>query len=395
MAKGESQILSPLASLDTEAMLKAIQSLGAKVEKQGMNLSITGTNGNLQPADDVIDCQNSGQVLRFIGALGGLLPSYTLLTGDASIRHRRPVFPLLKGLNDLGAFAASARGDGYAPILIKGPLTGSRATINGEDSQPVSGLLMAAAFAPHPIEIYVERPGEIPWIDLTLAWLKRFHLPCKNEEYKKYTLQGKGEIEGFTYTVPGDFSSAAYPIAAALITDSEITLHPVDMGDVQGDKALILLLQEMGAKLEIDPNAKTLKVKKGGTLIGKKIDVNRFIDALPILSVLGCFAEGVTTLYNGAIARKKESDRIYAMAKELKKMGALIEETSDGMIIYPSKLQGGRLEGHSDHRIVMSLAVAALQAKGETEIQGASAIEKSYPGFVDTVKGLGAKIYLR
>ena len=220
LAKGTSRISRYLPSPDTFAMIEAVKLLGAEVNTGLPNvLTIEGFDGRPAAAKDVINCGNSGLVLRLIGAIGGLIPSYTILTGDASIRERRPAQPLLDGLNQLGVFAESSRGDHYAPILVKGPFTKISALIDGRDSQPVSGLLIAAAFAPHPIEIQVKNPGETPWIDLTLDWFDRLKIRYRADRYNRYNLEGSAKISGFNYDVPGDFSTAAFPIAAALLTE--------------------------------------------------------------------------------------------------------------------------------------------------------------------------------
>ncbi len=381
LAKGTSKIDRFLPSPDTFAMIHAVRSIGAEVEEKQNALLVRGVNGKPQVAEDVIQCGNSGQVLRFVGAIASLIPKYTILTGDHSIRHNRPVKPLLDALDQLGVFAKSSRGDGHAPILIRGPITQDRTTLDGQDSQPVSGLLIAGAFAPHPIEIHVTNPGEKPWIDLTLDWFKRLKIPYQMKDHTFYRMEGSSSIEAFHYTVPGDFSTAAFPIAAALITNSELTLHNIDMEDVQGDKALISVLQQMGARFIIDKQKRTLHIKKGANLQGMRIDINDFIDALPILAVIGCFAEGKTEIINGAIARKKESDRISAIACELQKMGALIEEKPDGLTIHPSPLQGAQLSSYCDHRIALSLSVAAMAAIGESTIYDVECVNKTYPDF--------------
>jgi 3-phosphoshikimate 1-carboxyvinyltransferase len=393
MAKGVSHIRSYLQSPDTNAMIKALRFLGAVVDVVNDEIAVDGTAGNLKSAEDVIDCGNSGQVLRFIGALSALMPTYTILTGDRSIRHNRPIIPLLDGLTQLGAFAVSSRGDGFAPIILRGPLTKDKATVLGVDSQPVSGLLIAASFAHHPIVLHVEKPGEKPWIGLTLHWFEKFGIPYANENFERYALQGNAKLKAFDYIVPGDFSSAAFPIAAALVTHSELTIFPIDMDDPQGDKAIIPLLQKMGAAIEIDARDKTLTVKKGGRLKGARIDCNDFIDALPILAVIGCFADGETEIVNAAIARSKESDRIHCIATELIKMGADIEERPDGLKIRQSKLRGAKVETHHDHRLVLALSVAAMgAASGESVIGGTAAAEKTYPGFLRDFQRIGANI---
>jgi 3-phosphoshikimate 1-carboxyvinyltransferase len=190
LAKGVSTIEEALPSPDTESMIHAIELLGAKVIREGKTLNISGVSGSFKKADDVIQCGNSGQVLRFVGAVAALNPSYTILTGDASIRHNRPIGPLLDGLQQLGATALSSRQDGYAPMIVKGPFTKNVATINGEDSQPVSGLLMAAAFAPFPIDLHVVNPGEKPWVALTLDWFSRLGIAYTASNFAHYRMEG-------------------------------------------------------------------------------------------------------------------------------------------------------------------------------------------------------------
>lgn len=390
MAKGKSTIRNFLASSDSVAMIKAVESFGAKVSRFTEHLEIDGVGGDLKCAEDVIDCQNSGIVLRFIGAIAALTDRYTILTGDQSIRHKRPVLPLLQALSELNVMAVSSRLDGYAPIIIKGPIKPGKTTLEGQDSQPVSGLLIALSFATGTSIVDVQHPGEKPWIDLTLNWFDRLGIKYKNDNYKRYEIAGNASYNGFNVHIPGDFSSAAFPIAAAILSGSEVTLKNLDLRDVQGDKKFVHVLKEMGAQIEEIENG--LQVKKGPTLKGMKIDVNDFIDTVPILAVLGCFSEGRTEIVNAAIARQKECDRLHAITTELKKMGAKIEEKEDSLIIHPSKLIGAKLHTYHDHRMVMALTVAALQAEGESVINGVDAVKKTYPSFLEDFNQLGARI---
>ncbi len=392
MAKGESEIRNFLHSPDSTAMIQAMRTFGAKIDIKADHLRISGLSGKLPAAENVIDAGNSGQVLRFVGALAGLSPAYTIITGDHSIRHNRPIQPLLEALSQLGALATSSRLDGYAPMIIKGIMRCGKAQLSGEDSQPVSGMLIACSFLHGKTTIDVTNPGEKPWIDLTLFWLKKLGIDVVCQDYTTYTIAGNAKVNGFNTTIPGDFSSAAFPIAAALVTHSELTLTNIDMNDCQGDKKLIEILQKMGASVEIDHRNKTLHVRKGGKLQGMRIDVNDFIDATPILSVIACYAEGTTEITNASIARKKESDRLHAMTTELKKMGANIEEKPDGLIITHSPLHGAHVDAWHDHRIGMSLSIAALGAKGETLVDGIECIAKTYPGFAHDLRAIGAAI---
>jgi 3-phosphoshikimate 1-carboxyvinyltransferase len=385
-AKGTSYLHHLLNSPDTACAIQAARHFGAKVEPTPTGLKIEGVAGKPNIPSDVIDAGNSGQVLRFAGALAALADGYTLFTGDQSIRSNRPIQPLLDGLKGLHAWAVSTRENGYAPFIVKGPLKAGIAHLDGQDSQPVSALLLAAAFVEGESEIHVCNAGEKPWLALTLSWLDRLGVKYHHQNLESFKVQGKLIRPAFEVTIPGDLSSLAFPLAAALVTKSEILIEGVDLNDVQGDKALVAVLQQMGACLEIDEAHCQLKVLVEGRLKGQIIDVNDFIDAVPILAVLGCYAEGETHIVNASIARKKESNRLECITAELKKMGACIEETEDGLRIRQSQLKGTYVHSHADHRLAMSLTVAGLGAEGETEVQEIECINKSYPTFLEDLK---------
>ncbi|MBS0623472.1 MAG: 3-phosphoshikimate 1-carboxyvinyltransferase [Verrucomicrobia bacterium] len=392
LGQGKSEIYNYLKSPDVLAMVEAMRSLGVAIHMGEHKLEIEGVNGNLQPCDKVIDCGNSGQVLRFVGSLAALLPTYTVLTGDTSICYQRPVQPLLSALNQLQAFAVSTRLNDCAPIIVKGCMQPGRATLSGQDSQPVSGLLIATSFLKGTTHLVVTDPGEKPWIDLTLSWLHRLGAHVSHHQYTDYKIVGPLRYQGFTMHVPGDFSSAAFPLVAAFVTRSSLRLENVEMNEVQGDKKIIDLLRQMGARIQEDRQNLALNIEGDSSLQGRQVDVNDLIDAIPILAVLGCFAQCPLHLTNAAIARKKESDRLHVITTELSKMGAKIEEEEAGLKIYPASLVGARVHSHHDHRIAMALAVAALGAKGETHIEDIRCIAKSYPTFVRDFQHLGAQI---
>lgn len=392
LAKGDSIIENYLPSPDALAMIEACRSLGANIEISKTRLNIRGIDGKIDKAEDVINAGNSGIVLRFIAAIAGLGTLPIVITGDHSIRHQRPMKPLTTALTQLNVSAISTKGDGFAPIIIQGPLKPGKAFVVGSDSQPVSALLIASAFASGPIEIRVENPGELPWISLTLGWFDKLGISYKNDNFETYKIPGRSNIKGFDYKVPGDFSSASFPIAAALVTNSEVTLKNLDINDSQGDKKLIYVLQEMGANIVVDAEQRLIHIGKGPSLKGIEIDINDFVDAIAILAVIGCYAEGETNIINAGVAREKECDRISCITKELKKMGAQIIEHAEGLTIKHSKLKGAVVHSHNDHRMVMSLAVAGLGAQGETEIRSVDCVSKTYPNFYDDFKTLKADI---
>lgn len=391
LAKGTSQIERYLHSPDTVAMIEAVKMCGANVIQTKETLFIEGFDAKPKVPNNVIECGNSGITLRFISALGMLLPNYLLLTGDDSIRKRRPMQPLLDALSQLGCIAISSKGDGFAPVMIKGPISHAKATLEASDSQPISALLIASSFGPHPIEINASNPGEKPWIDMTLHWLRRFQIHIEHQNYEHYKVAGGAKINGFSYQVPGDYSSASFAIAAGLLTNSSIYLKGLQKDETQGDRKLLQILETMGARFVYEKHG--IYVEKDATLIGAEIDINDCIDALPILAVIATRAKTPTKIYNGRIARSKESDRISAMKQELSKMGAQIEETDDGLIIHPSKLHGSfNLDSHGDHRIALSLAVAALSASSPSQISDFSCTAKTYASFVSDFQKLGANI---
>lgn len=390
MTKGTSHIHHPLNSPDSQCAIQAAMQFGAQVNPTSTGLSITGVAGNPRTPHEIIDVGNSGQVLRFAGALAALSEGYTVFTGDESVRTNRPIQPLIDGLNGLNGWAVSTRQNGFAPLIVKGPIQAGYTQLEGQDSQPVSALLIASAFVNGQTTIEVRHAGEKPWLALTLSWLDRLGVNYQHRDFEFFTVNGQRIRPAFEVSIPGDLSALAFPMAAALITQSEIMINRVDVQDIQGDKELIYLLQRMGASLEILPDQKQLKIHRQGKLKGQMIDVNDFIDAVPILAVLGCYASGETRLINASIARNKESNRLACITSELKKMGADIEETFDGLRVKKSKLKGASVNSHGDHRLAMSLIIAGLGAEGKTQVQGIECISKSYPHFIADFIHLGA-----
>lgn len=390
LAAGTSTVDNLLDSADADAMLNACKLLGAKITKTATGITVVGTGGALTAPEDVINAGNSGIVLRFISAVSALGTFPIVLTGDHSIRNQRPMETMLGALTKLGVTALSTRNNGFAPLIIQGPITQTKTTVNGVDSQPVSSLLILGAFSKKPIEINVIDPGEIPWIKLTLDWMDFLNVPYENNSFCNYKIGGGSPIKGFHYTVPGDMSSAAFSVAAAVIAGSSLIVQGLDFSDRQGDKLFFDILKQMGAQLTISHETRTLEIHPGSKLKGITVDINDCIDAICILAVTACYAAGETRITNASVARNKECNRIEALVEELSKMGADIKETEDGLCIQGKPLNGAEVDSHADHRMAMSLAVAALGAKGKTCIKHFECIKKTYPTFINDFKNAGA-----
>ena len=406
LAAGKSLIKRPLFSADSESCIAACRLLGAKVDVQEDLINVSGTGGELAVAEDVIDVGNSGTTLYLAMSAAALGAGKTVFTGDNQIR-RRPAGPLLAALQDLGAAAISTRDNGCAPLIIQGPLTGGNTRIECPTSQYLSSLLIAAPLAKKDTDIEVLLLNEKPYVDITLRWLDEQHIQYSREGCDRFHVKGGQAYQAFTRVMPGDFSSATFFLCAAAITGSEITLEGLYMEDAQGDKAVVGILKEMGCSVNIARSGDTLTIK-GGRLRCGEFDMNAIPDALPALAVTACFAEGETRLVNVPQARMKETDRIAVMAEELAKMGARVEELPDGLVIHgrgtaaegqsakagaeKRPLTGARVNGHHDHRVAMSLAVAGLAASGETTVETAESAAITFPDFFEKLADLGAVV---
>lgn len=394
LAQGSSQITNYLKSNDTLTMIQTLKANGCSINIDKNTLEIKGNPNQWEYPCPYINAKNSGQIFRF--CTGQAARSYhpITITGDYSIRNNRPIQPLLQALSQLNCTITYLSPPNLVPFQISGPLESGEVSLLGKDSQLISSLLMVLPFLKKPSTINVIEPGETPWIDLTLHWLKKLGAKITHESYSRYYIEGNLSYSGFKTNIPSDFSSIAFLIAIGLINNTYIEIQNVDFEDIQGDKKFIDLLISMGAKIQKNFSKKTLRVFPSlFHLKGISIDVNQFIDAIPILAVIACFANGITKIHNGSIAKNKESNRLKATTEELLKMNAKIKETDDGLIVYTSKLLPCKnLFSHNDHRIAMALIVAALSVHGESFINDISCINKSFPEFINIISSLEGNI---
>lgn len=382
-------VYNPLISEDTKATIRAVEAFGAEVESKKDSLIIKGFDGELKTPDNVIDVANSGTTLRIMTAVASLANGGTVLTGDASIRTR-PNTPLLNALNDLGAEAFSTRNNGMAPLVVRGKMRGGRVHIDGSiSSQFVSALLIACPFAQNTTTVLIK--GELksrPYVDITIDMLKDAGVKITCDTPNSFAIPPNQEYNMKSYSVPGDFSSASYMMAAAALC-GEITIKNLFPSE-QGDSVLIEMLEKMGAQISWDKKKGEIKVSKG-SLKGIIVDVGKTPDLVPTLAVLGAAAEGTMVIENAEHVRYKETDRLHAMTVELKKMGVDIVEEKDRLVIKGGTIRGAEVHGWDDHRIVMALAVAGMVA-GDTTIDTIESVSISYPGFFDDLKKIGAVV---
>lgn len=381
----------PLLSADTRATIRAAEAFGAEIAIEGETLAVAGVGGGPKTPENVIDVENSGTTLRIMAAVAALTDG-AVLTGDASIR-RRPNGPLLKSLCDLGGEAFSIKKDDCAPLVVRGRIRGGRTVLDGSvSSQFLSALLISCPLAEGGSEIEIK--GELksrPYAEITLEMLRAAGAKIETD-FERFAVQGGQSYDLGGYTVPGDFSSASYLLAAAAVTGSSLSVRGLRPSK-QGDSAIVSILQEMGAKISWDRSEGVLEIE-GRELSGVEVDASLTPDLVPTIAVLGSVAEGQTVVKNAEHVRHKETDRLRAMAAELSRMGAKIAERPDGLVIEGGRLRGARVSGHHDHRIVMALTVAGLVA-GDTTVDTAEAVSVSYPGFFEEMARIGASVQVR
>ncbi len=390
----ESIVRRPLISADTLATVRASEMFGASVEREEDRLIIHGINGKPKIPDDVIDAANSGTTLRFMTAVAALTDGITVLTGDASLRTR-PNGPLLEVLNRLGVKACSTRRNERAPLVVKGRLKGQDVSIDGSiSSQFISALLITCPLAENSTTLSIT--GKLksrPYVDVTLEMLELAGVKIHTDDSNgtRFIIPGKQRYDLKDYTIPGDFSSASYLLAAAALTDkSEVTVKNL-FSSKQGDKVIIETLRQMGADITWDKEAGNVTVRGGKPLKAITFDAGATPDLVPTIAVLAAVAEGTSRIENAEHVRYKETDRLRALATELPKLGVDLKEERDSLTITGGKLHGASVHGWDDHRIVMALTLAGMVA-GDTTIDTTESVSISYPDFFKDMRSLGAKI---
>jgi 3-phosphoshikimate 1-carboxyvinyltransferase len=393
IAQGTSQIKGWLPAGDTTATLNCMRALGVDI-KQHSETSLTITGGVLRQPSAPLDMVNAGTGIRLLAGILVGQPFESVLDGSEQLR-RRPMKRITDPLRQMGADISDD--DGRAPLTIRpAQLHGITFEQQVASAQVKSCVLLAGLFADGPTVVIESGPGR----DHTERMLRAMGADI-SVNGGTITLQAGAHLKACDFTVPGDFSSAAFLLAAGIIVpESNITLTGVNTNETR--TGLLDVLSAMGASVILDrereeggePVADLIVQAQpiSGTEVGGE-DVVRMIDEFPVLMVTATQASGSTRVRDAAELRVKETDRIAIMAGELRKMGGQIEEHVDGFALDGGQsLHGATVDSHDDHRIGMSLAIAALVAEGETRIEDAGCIHDSFPGFEDVLKKLGANL---
>ncbi len=393
LSEGTSELSGALDSDDTQVMLRALETLGVSLEhdQRTAKIRINGVGGAGFPVDSAqLDLGNSGTSLRFLAAAVASGKGVYTLEGNARM-HQRPIADLLIALNRLGADAKSNLGNGCPPITIRAVgLQGGWADVRSDaSSQFLSGLLMALPLAKDLTTVEVQ--GKLvskPYVEMTLSVMEAFGVRISNRDYRRFNIN-PASYKGRAYQIEPDASAASYFWASAAVSGGSVAVLNLGPKSIQGDIAFVDVLEHMGCRVERTRNSIAVH---GSDLVGVDVDMNAISDTVMTLAVVALFAKGVTRIRNVAHIRHKETDRIAALACELRKFGATVDEFPDGLLINPpEKVLPAEIATYDDHRMAMSTALAGLKVSGVV-VQDPGCVSKTYPAFWEDFAKLGVKL---
>lgn len=367
LADGESRIYNLLDCVDiTDATIGALTALGAEIEQCNGYTRVKGIRK--APAEAFINCHESGSTLRFIMPIAAALGCRSSFDGRANLPNR-PVTPYFDQFEKHGVKFLSKT----MPYITEGRLTGGVYEIAGNiSSQFITGFLFALALLEEDSVIKITSPLESrPYVDLTIDAMKTFGVTVEEGE-NEYRIKGGQKYRPCDYTVEADMSQAAF-FCVAKALGAELDIQGLNYDSLQGDREILRITDEF-------------------TKTGKAFDVNasQIPDLVPVLTVLGCFAEGTSYIRGCERLKIKECDRLAVTSEELNKLGGKVRVEGDTLVIEGVKeLSGGECDCHTDHRIPMSLAVASQRCKNPVILRGAECVSKSYPNFFEDFRSLG------
>ena len=390
-AHGVTELVNLLDSEDTQVMRQALDTLGVQIDRMKGNDTVYGRGGVLcrEAVDLRLDLGLAGTAYRPLAAALCAGRGRFVLDGIERMRER-PIGDLVSALQPLGADIHYLMETGYPPIRIDAHgLTGGETQINGAvSSQFLTSLLMAAPLAKNPVRVLLTSElTSKPYIDITLALMSRFGVEVQHTHYDDFRVEPTPYQAPGRFLVEGDASSASYFLAAGAIRGNGITVRGIGSQSVQGDVRFVEVLKRMGALVSV----LDASVSVGpAPLKGIDVDLNHIPDAAMTVAVLALFATGTTTIRNIANWRVKETDRLSAMATELRKLGARVEEGPDSISVTPpQQLRAAEIDTYGDHRMAMCFSLAALGGVPVT-IRDPQCVGKTFPDYFDVFQRLAA-----
>ncbi|MBL4933962.1 3-phosphoshikimate 1-carboxyvinyltransferase [Clostridium paridis] len=387
LSKGKSKITNIEFSEDIIATIEAMKSLGTEIKVFEDYLEVDGKNTFAQSVR-LIDCNESGSTLRFMVPIALAKDAKTNFIGKGNL-GKRPLNTYYAIFDRQGIKYDYE--DGVLDLNVEGKLKGEEFKVRGDiSSQFISGLLFALPLLEEDSKITITTKLESKgYIDLTLSMLELYGIEIINNDYKEFIIKGNQSYKAKDYRVEGDFSQAAFFLVADAI-GSDVLIKDLNVNSLQGDKEILDIIARMGG--EIEDNSAGIKVvtkDKKNTVI----DASQCPDIIPVLTVLAAVTEGTTNIINAERLRIKECDRLKAISTELNKLGANVKELEDSLVVEGvASLNGGVVHSWDDHRIAMSLAIAATCCTDKVIIENPNCVKKSYPSFWRDYKNLGGEI---
>jgi len=385
LARGESEILHPLSSDDTEASLDVLSKVGIQILQGKDSWQVTG--GNFREPDTDLFCGESAATLRFMTAICSLIPGECRLCSGPSLA-RRPIKPLIQALGQLGVDCLY-RDEEACAVVKGGKLRGGVTELPGDiSSQFVSALLLISPFADEGIRIRLTTPLESqPFILMTLECLKMFGIKVNFSTDLREFETSRQPYKPTKYRVEGDWSSASYLLALGAVA-GEVEVENLNPESLQGDRVILNFLRDIGALVRVNKNSVTVKRSR---LKAIRADLSNCIDLLPTVAVLAAAIEGVSEFTGIERARLKESNRVFALREGLEGMGIKVVEERDRLIITGSPPKSSVIDTRGDHRIAMAFSLIGSVAGG-TIIDNAECVSKTYPEFWDILKSIGGEV---
>jgi 3-phosphoshikimate 1-carboxyvinyltransferase len=382
MADGDSLIDSALLSDDTYRMAEALRALGfsVKIDEAARRIAVHGRGGEIPAASADLQIGGAGTAMRFLAGFLTLAHGRFRLDGNARMR-RRPIGALLDAINRLGIEARCENGDCCPPIIIErppSPMAGGEVSIDAsQSSQFVSAMLMPAPLWRDGLRLHASGEAARPFIEMTLRLMAQWGAQNRTEG-GVIVVPGGQRYRAMNFMVEPDATSASYFAAAAALIGGAITIEGIGRNSVQGDTGFFSILERMGAEVIWTDDA--VRISGTGRLNGVDVAMNARPDAVPTLAAIAPFASSPTRIRGVGFIRHHESDRIAAIATELRRIGATVREFDDGLEIEPSRLHPAAIETYDDHRIAMAFAVPGLKIGG-LRIKDPGCVAKTYPDF--------------
>jgi len=391
LAEGVSRLDGALVAEDSEVLVRALSALGFRVEARGSHLAVHGEAGRVPAPRADLDVRLSGTSMRFLTALCALGTGRYRLDGNARMRER-PIQDLLAALAGLGVKARSEGANGCPPVVVdaRGLPGGAAEIAGGRSSQYLSAILMTAPYAASPVTLRVA--GELqskPFVDMTVALMRDFGVAVERDGYRSFAVP-RGRYRSRHLDVEGDAMAAGYFWAAAAVTGGRVTVANLGRGTRQGDARLTEVLAAMGCEVRWGDGSCEVRGPRRGRLQGGDFDLNDMPDQAQTLAAVALFAGSTVTIRNVWNLRIKETDRLAALATELRRLGARVEEGEGSLTVHPLERAPARsvvVETYGDHRMAMAMAVVGARLPG-VAIRDPGCVAKTYPSFFDDFLGL-------